>query len=79
VAKYVGRTRHRRGAGGAGEALHHLLSFQSLPRGFKTWEEITHSYDKIAKAYGIKHVWQMAASVDRDKKTVKLATAPCSL
>jgi sulfide dehydrogenase [flavocytochrome c] flavoprotein subunit len=41
--------------------------------GFKTWEEITHSYDKIAKAYGIKHVRQMAASVDRDKKTVKLA------
>jgi sulfide dehydrogenase [flavocytochrome c] flavoprotein chain len=41
--------------------------------GFKSWEEITHSYDKIAKAYGIKHVRQMAASVDRDKKTVKLA------
>ena len=41
--------------------------------GFKTWEEITHSYDKIAKAYGIKHVRQMAASVDREKKTVKLA------
>ena len=29
--------------------------------GFKTWEEITHSYDKIAKAYGIKHVRQMAS------------------
>jgi len=41
--------------------------------GFKTWEEITHSYDKIAKTYGIKHVRQMAASVDRDKKTVRLA------
>jgi len=41
--------------------------------GFKTWEEITHSYDKITKAYGIKHVQQMAVSVDRDKKTVKLA------
>jgi len=41
--------------------------------GFKTWEEITHSYDKIAKAYDIKHVRQMAASVDREKKTVKLA------
>jgi NADPH-dependent 2,4-dienoyl-CoA reductase/sulfur reductase-like enzyme len=41
--------------------------------GFKTWEEITHYYDKIAKTYGIKHVRQMAASVDRDKKTVKLA------
>jgi NADPH-dependent 2,4-dienoyl-CoA reductase/sulfur reductase-like enzyme len=41
--------------------------------GFKTWEEITHSYDKLAKAYGIKHVRQMAAAVDRDKKTVRLA------
>jgi sulfide dehydrogenase [flavocytochrome c] flavoprotein subunit len=41
--------------------------------GFKTWEEITHSYDKMAKGYGIKHVRQMAAAVDRDKKTVKLA------
>ena len=37
--------------------------------GFKTWEEITHSYDKIAKAYGIKHVRQMAAAIDREKKT----------
>ena len=37
--------------------------------GFKTWEEITHSYDKIAKAYGIKHVRQRAAAIDRDKKT----------
>lgn len=41
--------------------------------GFKKWEEITHSYDKIAKAYGIKHVRQMAAAVDRDKKIVRLA------
>ncbi len=41
--------------------------------GYKTWEQITHSYDKISKAYGIKHVRQMAASVDREKKTVKLA------
>ena len=41
--------------------------------GFKTWEQITHSYDKIAKAYGIKHVRQMAAAVDREKKTVRLA------
>jgi sulfide dehydrogenase [flavocytochrome c] flavoprotein subunit len=41
--------------------------------GFRSWESITHSYDKMAKAYGIKHVRQMAAAVDRDKKTVKLA------
>jgi NADPH-dependent 2,4-dienoyl-CoA reductase/sulfur reductase-like enzyme len=41
--------------------------------GFKTFEQITHSYDKIVKAYGIKHVRQMAAAVDREKKTVRLA------
>jgi sulfide dehydrogenase [flavocytochrome c] flavoprotein subunit len=41
--------------------------------GFRKWEEITHSYDKLAKAYGIKHVRQMAAAVDREKKTVRLA------
>src|ERR1044072_8876008 len=42
--------------------------------GFKSWEEITHSYDKIVKAYGIKHLRQKAASVDRDKKLVKFAS-----
>src|SRR4051812_16172958 len=41
--------------------------------GFKTWEELTHSYDKIASAYGIQHVRQRAAAVDRDKKAVQLA------
>src|SRR5262245_21398767 len=41
--------------------------------GFKKWEEITHSYDKMVKAYGIKHARQMAAAVDREKKTVRLA------
>ena len=40
--------------------------------GFKTWEEITHSYDKIAKAYGIKHVRQRATTIDREKKRCKL-------
>jgi NADPH-dependent 2,4-dienoyl-CoA reductase/sulfur reductase-like enzyme len=40
--------------------------------GFKTWESITHSYDKISKAYGITHARQMAAAVDREKKTVRL-------
>jgi len=42
--------------------------------GFKSWEEITHSYDKIAKAYGIKHVRQRASAIDRDKKVVKFAS-----
>jgi NADPH-dependent 2,4-dienoyl-CoA reductase/sulfur reductase-like enzyme len=41
--------------------------------GFKTFEQITHSYDKIAKAYGIKHVRQMAAAIDREKRSVRLA------
>jgi NADPH-dependent 2,4-dienoyl-CoA reductase/sulfur reductase-like enzyme len=42
--------------------------------GFKSWEEITHSYDKIAKAYGIKHLRQRASAVDRDKKLVRFAS-----
>ncbi|MEZ5856026.1 MAG: FAD/NAD(P)-binding oxidoreductase [Hyphomicrobiaceae bacterium] len=41
--------------------------------GFKTFEEITHGYDKLASAYGVKLVHQMAAAIDRDKKLVKLA------
>jgi len=42
--------------------------------GFKTWEEITHSYDKIAKAYGIKHVRLRATMIDREKKLVHFAS-----
>lgn len=38
--------------------------------GFKKWEEITHSYDKMAKAYGIRRVPLRAVRVDRDKKIV---------
>jgi NADPH-dependent 2,4-dienoyl-CoA reductase/sulfur reductase-like enzyme len=41
--------------------------------GFRDFKSITHSYDKIVKAYGIKHARQMAASIDREKKTVTLA------
>jgi NADPH-dependent 2,4-dienoyl-CoA reductase/sulfur reductase-like enzyme len=41
--------------------------------GFKTWDQITHSYAKIVKTYGIKHVRRLAAAIDRDKKTVRLA------
>ncbi len=40
--------------------------------GYKSFEEITHGYDKLA-AQGVKVVHQMAASIDRDKKQVKLA------
>jgi NADPH-dependent 2,4-dienoyl-CoA reductase/sulfur reductase-like enzyme len=42
--------------------------------GFKSFEEITHSYDKIVKAYGIKHLRQLASGVDRDKKLVQFAS-----
>ena len=42
--------------------------------GFKTFEEITHSYDKITKAYGIKHDRRFASGIDRDKKQVKFAS-----
>lgn len=41
--------------------------------GFKPIDAITHSYDKLASAYGIKMVHQMAAAIDRDKKQVRLA------
>jgi NADPH-dependent 2,4-dienoyl-CoA reductase/sulfur reductase-like enzyme len=42
--------------------------------GFKSFEEITHSYDKITKAYGIKHHRQKASAVDREKKLVRFAS-----
>ncbi len=41
--------------------------------GFRSFESITQSYDKIVKAYGIKHARQIATAIDRDKKTVRLA------
>ena len=41
--------------------------------GFKGMNEITHRYDKLASAYGVKHVRQWAKSIDRDKKQVVLA------
>jgi NADPH-dependent 2,4-dienoyl-CoA reductase/sulfur reductase-like enzyme len=41
--------------------------------GYKTLPQITHSYDKLKTAYGIRHVPQMAAGIDRAKKTVRLA------
>ena len=42
--------------------------------GFKKWDEITHSYEKMTKAHGIKHVRQLASAIDRDKKQVKFAS-----
>ncbi len=40
--------------------------------GFKSFDEITHKYDKLASTYGIKHVRQWANAIDRDKKEVVL-------
>jgi NADPH-dependent 2,4-dienoyl-CoA reductase/sulfur reductase-like enzyme len=40
--------------------------------GFKTFNSITHSYDKIVKAYGIRHARERATAVDRDKRTVRV-------
>ncbi len=41
--------------------------------GFKSMQEITHSYDVLASKYGVKLAHQMAAGIDRDKKQVRLA------
>jgi sulfide dehydrogenase [flavocytochrome c] flavoprotein chain len=41
--------------------------------GYKTMEQITHSYDKLASTYGIKMNHQAAAAIDREKKQVRLA------
>jgi len=41
--------------------------------GFRSIESITHTYDKLASAYGIKMNHQMAKSIDRDKREVVLA------
>jgi NADPH-dependent 2,4-dienoyl-CoA reductase/sulfur reductase-like enzyme len=41
--------------------------------GFKSFDEITHRYDKLASAYGIRHVRQWATAVDRSKREIVLA------
>jgi NADPH-dependent 2,4-dienoyl-CoA reductase/sulfur reductase-like enzyme len=40
--------------------------------GYRTWESITHSYDKLASSHGIKVVHQAAESINREKKEVVL-------
>jgi NADH dehydrogenase FAD-containing subunit len=40
--------------------------------GFRTYESLTHTYDKVRKA-GVKVVHQAATAIDRDKKQVVLA------
>ena len=41
--------------------------------GFRDFASITHSYDKLAAAYGLRLNHQMAAAIDREKKEVVLA------
>jgi NADPH-dependent 2,4-dienoyl-CoA reductase/sulfur reductase-like enzyme len=41
--------------------------------GFKSMQEITHSYDALASKYGVQLAHQAAAAIDRDKKQVRLA------
>ncbi|MGE0287708.1 MAG: FCSD flavin-binding domain-containing protein [Bradyrhizobium sp.] len=41
--------------------------------GFKTFEQITHSYEALTKNYGVNHVRQTAAFIDRDEKRVRTA------
>lgn len=41
--------------------------------GFKTIESITHGYDTLASAYGVKLAHQAAVAIDRDRKQVRLA------
>lgn len=40
--------------------------------GYKTFEEITHSYDDLTKKYAINHARKTATFIDRDAKTVHL-------
>lgn len=42
--------------------------------GFKTYDEIVHRYDALAKAHGIAVVRARATQIDRDKKEVVLST-----
>lgn len=39
--------------------------------GFRPWNEITHSYDTLTKNYGVNHVRQVAAFIDRAEKRVR--------
>ncbi|MDB5510214.1 MAG: flavocytochrome [Hyphomicrobiales bacterium] len=41
--------------------------------GFRDLKSITHSYDKLTSAYGVRHNRQAATQIDRDKKEVVLA------
>ena len=41
--------------------------------GFRNFESITHSYANLASKYGVKLAHQMAAAIDRNARTVRLA------
>jgi NADPH-dependent 2,4-dienoyl-CoA reductase/sulfur reductase-like enzyme len=40
---------------------------------FRSWESLTHSYGTLASKYGVKLVHQTAQSIDRQKRTARLA------
>ncbi|MGQ0682052.1 FCSD flavin-binding domain-containing protein [Bradyrhizobium sp.] len=39
--------------------------------GYKTFEQITHSYEALTRKYGVNHIRQTAAFIDRDEKRVR--------
>jgi NADPH-dependent 2,4-dienoyl-CoA reductase/sulfur reductase-like enzyme len=41
--------------------------------GFRSWESLTHSYATLSSKYGVRLVHQAAQSIDRQKRTVRLA------
>lgn len=76
VAKYVARD----GAGAIDVSLvepsaNFVTCFHSnlYLGGYKTFEQITHSYEALTKNYGVNHVRQTAAFIDRDEKRVRTA------
>jgi NADPH-dependent 2,4-dienoyl-CoA reductase/sulfur reductase-like enzyme len=76
AAKYIARD-----AGGAIEvtlvepARQFVTCFHSnlYLGGFKSLDAITHGYDKLASAYGIRLAHQTADAIDREKRSVRLA------
>lgn len=41
--------------------------------GYKTFDQITHNYEALTKKYGVNHVRQAVAFIDRDEKRVRTA------
>ena len=57
------------------KATYHTCFFSNLYiGGFRDYESIAHTYGKLKSQYGVNVVQDMAAGVDRDAKTVALAS-----